>query len=363
MADAVTGAATTKVTSEAGPQPFVLFEMDRTLAHQVQNIPGGVEMTPERSSPPEDAAPPPFTIQPGDTVSVSIVSVDTSGFIDFSQSAVTPLSTTTLPPQIVAADGRIQVPPLGRVAASGVSPQGLERRLLDRLTGVLIEPSVVVQITDRQSARASVMGKVASPGSIPLLRDNYRLIDLIALAGGPSEQVEDQVVALNRNGIVTRMRLSKLFADPAYNVRVWPADIITIEGARRRFVAIGSFGAIGMHDFDRPEYTLSDALGESGGLLPNAGARNGVFVYRNIPASTLATFGADGSAFNDGVAPAIFHFDFLDPTMLFAAGEFKMADGDVIYISDTLTEEISKVFATVSRVISPVSLRGPSVTP
>lgn len=357
-ADVITSSAAVTVSSGEKPEPFALFEMDRSMAMQLKPALGHTD---ETGNFPPDAAPPPFLIRVGDTVSVTIVSVDTTGFLDFSQSAVTPLSSTVLPDQVVASDGRVQVPPVGRVRANGVTPETLEKRLAGSLGDVLIDPSVVVQVTDRQSARASVLGQVDQPSSIPLLRDDYRILDLIALAGGQVGQVEDQVVSLNRRGSVSKVRLSEMLAKPSLNIRVWPEDVITVEGARRSFMTVGGVGRLGRFEFDQPVFTLSEAIGKSGALVSNAGARHGLFVYRVIPTHVIEAMGADASGFTHELTPAIFHFNFGNPATMFAAGEFEMADGDVIYVSDALTEELNKVLSVVTRFVTPTVVQGGTI--
>lgn len=329
---------------------FALFTMNIDMAQRINALRPAPAFAGDFFA---DAPPPPFLLAPGDTVAITIVSVDANGFLDFTQSALSPLSSTSLPNQIIEADGRVQVPPLGRVRAAGLSPQALETSLKNQLGAVLIDPSVVVQAVDREKARASVLGRVSAPGSYPILRPDLRLVDLIALAGGhqSGSQVEDLVVRLGRGGASRSLPLDTVLNAPEANIRVQAGDVVAIEGRRHRFSAFGAVGTPGFFEYDRPRLTLADALGRVRGTDTRSAARNGVFVYRAVPTSDIAAFGASTQDFSGPVAPAIYHFNFLSPTMLFAAQEFEMADGDVIYVSDSLITEINKVIGIVTQVV------------
>lgn len=331
---------------------FALFTMNIDMAQRINSLRPVVNQSGDFFA---DAAPPPFVLAPGDKVAITIVSVDNNGFLDFAQSALSPLATTALPEQVIEADGRLQAPPLGRVRAAGLTPQGLETTLKSQLGGVLIDPSVVVQTIDRDKARASVLGRVTTPGSFPILRPDLRLVDLIALAGGPASeaQTEDLVVRLGRGGASRSLPLQTALSAPEANIRIHPGDVVTIEGRRHRFSAFGAVATPGFYEYDRPRLTLADALGRARGADNRTAARNGVFVYRAIPTRDLAAFGAPAQDFPGQVAPAIYHFNFLSPTMYFAAQEFEMADGDVIYVSDSLITEINKVIGVVTQVVPP----------
>lgn len=299
---------------------------------------------------PADVAPPPFAIAEGDTVQITIVSVNTDGFVDFTQSAVTPISSTGLPAQEVAADGQIQVPPLGRVRAAGLSPEQFERRLKAQLSDELIDPSVIVQVVTRNNARAAIVGRVASPGSFQLGGEPIRLRELLARAGGFTGQAEDLRLRLSRRGESFTLPLETVLAEPRYDIRIWPGDVITLEGARR---VITSLGAVGQREMvvDRSDFTLAQALGQTGGMIDSVADRAGVFVFRISDGPTLATLGTVEGELADGAMPAVYRFDMSRPEGVFAARSFEMTDGDVIFVSDALIAEIRKVVSIITTVI------------
>ena len=140
-------------------EDFVLVEVNRQIAETVSNA----SLTKTTASFISDTRAAPVTIGSGDILDIAIISTSENGFIDFSQSSVSPVSATPLPPQQVGSDGNVNVPPVGRVRASGQTIQQFETFLARKLGEVLVNPSVIVNLTDRRSARVSVLGKNGLP--------------------------------------------------------------------------------------------------------------------------------------------------------------------------------------------------------
>lgn len=332
--------------------PYALVTLDAALAERVSRAFAATAATAALPDFPADAPPPRPVLGIGDAVEIAILSRSETGFPDFAQAAVTPFAVTTLPLQEVAADGRLQVPPLGRVEAAGLPPETLETRLRERLAAVLVEPSVVLRVARRASARAAVLGEVARPGSFALDRPGLRLVDLLAEAGGPLRPAADLVLALDRGGRTARAPLERVLAGPPLDIRVWPGDVIRVEPARRRFVVLGGAGQNGEFEFARPDLSLAAALGQARGLVDRQADRSAVFLYRPAPAALLRALGVPAEDPPGGApVPAIWRLDLTDPAALFAARALRMEDGDVLYIPDAPLAEADKVLAVLNRLV------------
>ena len=72
--------------------------------------------------------------------------------------------------------------------------------------------------------------------------------------------------------------------------------------------------------------------------------RKGVFIYREVSVEAAKAFGVDVTGFTGPLVPTIFNLDMSQPQSLFAAKDFYMAEDDVIYISDSVNEEIGSVY-------------------
>jgi polysaccharide export outer membrane protein len=178
-----------------------------------------------------------------------------------------------------------------------------------------------------------------------------RLVELIGLAGGQTTAAEDLVVSFVRGEREVRLPLTTVLTEPDANIRVHPGDLISVERRRRAFVIRGAVTVPGRYELIEPELSLEEAIGLARGILNRRASRNGVFLYRMLPKAQLARLGADTGEFDAEQVPTIFHFDYRVPTAIFAAQSFAMRNGDVVFVSDHLIEEISKIFGIFTTVV------------
>jgi polysaccharide biosynthesis/export protein len=83
----------------------------------------------------------------------------------------------------VRSDGRISLPLVGEVQASGRTPRELESELKTKLKDYVSEPEVTVIVQEIKSQKFNVLGMVMKPGSYPLTNPTT-VLDAIAQAGG-----------------------------------------------------------------------------------------------------------------------------------------------------------------------------------
>ena len=83
----------------------------------------------------------------------------------------------------VRPDGKISLPLIGEVQASGETPSSLQVKLTKMLESVIKNPEVTVIVQDIRSQKFNVLGEVNRPGSYPLNKP-MTVLDAIALAGG-----------------------------------------------------------------------------------------------------------------------------------------------------------------------------------
>lgn len=86
----------------------------------------------------------------------------------------------------VRPDGKISLPLIGDVAASGVTPEQLQQILTAKLQAYIDHPQVTVVVQQVRSRTFNVLGAVNKPGVFPLDKP-ITALDAIALAGGFAE--------------------------------------------------------------------------------------------------------------------------------------------------------------------------------
>ena len=83
----------------------------------------------------------------------------------------------------VRPDGKISLPLIGEIQASGFTAAQLQERIGKKLQVYIAHPEVNIIVQEIKSRSFNVVGKVAKPGSFDLAKPTT-VLDAIALAGG-----------------------------------------------------------------------------------------------------------------------------------------------------------------------------------
>jgi polysaccharide biosynthesis/export protein len=97
----------------------------------------------------------------------------------------------------VRSDGKITLPLLGDVVASGKRPDELKGELEKAAAKYLTEPNVTVAVRELNSLKVYILGEVKNPGPYPLVGPRT-VLQLIALAGGLNEYAKKNDIRVIR---------------------------------------------------------------------------------------------------------------------------------------------------------------------
>ena len=133
----------------------------------------------------------------------------------------------------VRPDGKVTVPLLNDVMASGRTPEQLRDAIQQLARAYLEDPPPTVVVKEIKSRRVFITGQVEKPGPYPL-NDRLTVLQLIAVAGGLKEfadgksitvmrTVNGRVVALpfNYRDVIRRKHLDQ-------NVELRPGDTVVV---------------------------------------------------------------------------------------------------------------------------------------
>ena len=134
----------------------------------------------------------------------------------------------------VRSDGRISLPLIGSVRAAGLTPAELENDIAGKLLKYMTKPEVTVMVLEIKSRDFNILGRVAKPGSYPLL-SKTTVVDAIAEAGGFldfAKRKDIYVLRQNSLGKDVRLRFNyKKFIkgeDTKQNIVLEPHDTIIV---------------------------------------------------------------------------------------------------------------------------------------
>src|SRR5664280_2368110 len=202
-------------------------------------------------------------------------------------------------------------PYAGEVRAKGRTPAEVQADIVNALKSRALEPQVVVALAKQNTSLISVLDDVRQAGRFPASPSGERLLDAIALAGGPVSQGYDVWVSLERKGHRASVPFGTLLYEPANNIYVLPNDVIYVYSQPQTFVAFGATGTQGtgtqgQFKFEAWRISLAEAVGKGGGLNDALADPASVFLYRGETREVAEQLGVDCRRFQGPIIPIIY---------------------------------------------------------
>ena len=221
-----------------------------------------------------DTANPEYTLGPGDQIRIAVADVD------------------DLPDRPVRIDpvGQIDLPLIGAVQASGLTPAQLRDVLQAKFATYVASPQVTVNVAEYESRPVSVLGAVSRAGVYQMTSPKH-LVDVLSLAGGTAPDAGSAVVITRQTaqGLVSvpglntvksgtassvRISLDDISAGrrPEENVLIQPGDVISVPKAEVVYVFGNVHRAGGFSLANHPSLTVLQAISLAEGFSSNASA-------------------------------------------------------------------------------------------
>jgi polysaccharide biosynthesis/export protein len=134
----------------------------------------------------------------------------------------------------VRSDGKISLPLVGEIQATGRTPLKLEQDIAAKLTSYISEPEVTVMVQQINSEKFNILGQVAKPGSYSLT-GSATILDAIALAGGFKDFAKQKsIYVLRQKADGTQSRIAFNYKDvvngkrPEQNIKLEPHDTVVV---------------------------------------------------------------------------------------------------------------------------------------
>ena len=134
----------------------------------------------------------------------------------------------------VRSDGKISLPLVGEVQASGETPRQLEQEIAQKLKNYISEPEVTVIVQQINSQKFNILGQVTRPGTYPLT-NSLTVLDAIAVASGFRDFAKKKsIYILRQNPDGGQSRIPFNYKDvikgknAEQNVRLQPRDTIVV---------------------------------------------------------------------------------------------------------------------------------------
>jgi polysaccharide biosynthesis/export protein len=300
-------------------------------------------------SPPKDIR---FGI--GDVVTVTIFEAAAGGLFIPAEASVRPGNFITLPSQQVDSKGNISVPYAGNIYAKNRTQVEVQQAIVNALKDRAIEPQVVVSLVEQRTSLISVLGEVNSPSRFAASHAGEHILDAITRAGGPKNPGYDSWVMLEREGRRALAPFGALVYEPANNIYVHPDDTIYLYREPQTYLAFGATTQSQV-SFDAWRLSLGEAIAKAGGINDNQADPAAVFIYRGEPREVATALGVDCSKYEGPIIPVIYNVNLRDPAGYFLTSKFEMRNKDVLFVSNSVTVEVSKVIAFIRQITGTVN--------
>jgi len=263
--------------------------------------------------------------------------------------------TATIPEQVVARDGTIEVPYAGRLKVAGLTPAEVEQEIVQALSHKAIEPQVVVTISKNLANTVSVGGEVSNGARISLTTKGDRILDVIAAAGGIRIPASDAFIQLTRGRRTVSVAYNAILAHPEENIYAMPGDDITVIRDPQTFTAFGGTGKNAQVPFDAAGITLDEAIAKAGGLLDYRADPAGIFLLRFEPTTLVAQLAPSRELPSQGdLVPVVYQLNLRDANSFFLARSFPMRDKDMLYVANSASDPVQKFLGLVGTALGPV---------
>lgn len=183
----------------------------------------------------------------------------------------------------VDASGGIMLAGIGLIHAGGRTTEEVASEIREKLSALVRNPEVSVNLVELHSQPVSVIGAVKTPGVYQIVGQK-RVLEILSMAGGLDPDAGDNIRVTRAEGgdgtlnpansfKVVDLRLSELMEGhrPEFNMVVHANDVITVPRAKLVYVIGQVHRSGGFVLKDRQSMSVLQALSLAEGVLANAG--------------------------------------------------------------------------------------------
>jgi polysaccharide export outer membrane protein len=279
-------------------------------------------------------------IASGDVLTVTIFDNEENSLL------TTPTQKSTeLAKVVVAGDGSVFLPYVGKVGVRGLSPDQARETLQTALATTLPSAQVIVAVEAGRQNTVDLVGGVARAGSYPIPDRSFSVLSLISQGGGVAAGLNNPIVKLVRGGRAYGISVERLFAQPARDVSLRGGDKVIVESDPRAFLALGAAGKQTTIPFPQDQLSALDAVSLIGGINPGRANPKGVLVLREYAPKQVRSDGRGPDR-----ARVVFSIDLTSADGLFSARKFRIHDGDLVLATESPINNARTIFGLIGQV-------------
>ena len=302
---------------------------------------------------------PSLALHPGDTIGVTVYETAGSNLFSGTLGMLSPQS-STIPSQIVEADGMVTVPYVGKVHVAGRTPSQAATLIQEGLSSQTVRPQVVVSLVGNTSNTMSVGGDINKAGLMPLTLRGERLLDAVAWAGGPKYPAVQVDLRLMRGQNVYSIPLQQVMANPENNILLQPNDSLTLVYNPKTFLVMGTTLKVNQYPFDVEKINLAEGIARAGGGIESTTNLAAIYLLRHEPGwfardvltadrqAVTKPIGQPAEAVNpESSVPILYRVDLTQADGYFMAQHVRLRDKDLVLLATAEAAQFLKMMAVV----------------
>ena len=278
----------------------------------------------------------PYQIGPGDYLSITVWDHPELVMPVTSMTGSTAVtSSAALPSGYAVSDqGTIQFPYAEDLRVVGLTELQARDLLVQHLSKFIRKPEVTLRVMSYRSKRIYVDGEIKSPGIVPIDDIPLSLPEAINRAGGITPLGDSSRISVTSGGKVYWVdltHLTQLGVDPT-SIMLHNGDMVRVSPREESKVfVIGEVTKPVTLMLMNGRLSLGEALGEAGGVNPQTGNANQIYVIRNA---------------NDK-QPTVYHLDAHSPVMFALADNFELKAQDVVYVDAAPMVRFNRIISLI----------------
>ena len=238
------------------------------------------------------------------------------------------------PGYAVSDQGTIQFPYADDLKVAGLTELQARDQLVQRLSKFIRKPEVTLRVMSYRSKRVYVDGEIKNPGIVPIDDLPLSLPDAINRAGGITPLGDSSRISITSAGKVYWVdltHLTQLGVDPT-SIMLHNGDMVRVSPREESKVfVIGEVTKPVTLMLMNGRLSLGEALGEAGGVNPQTGNANQIYVIRNA---------------NDK-QPTVYHLDGHSPVMFALADNVELKAQDVVYVDAAPMVRFNRIISLI----------------
>jgi polysaccharide export outer membrane protein len=216
-------------------------------------------------------------------------------------------------------NGQIQFPYAGPVKISGLTELQARNLLAEKLAASIKRPDITLRVLQFRSKKIYVDGEVRNPGNQTVDDVPMSLIEALTRAGGMLPSADESAIVISRKGTSYLINLPMVvrYAINPSDILLHEGDVVRVPSRdENKVYVLGEVTTPKALQMVNGQLTLTQALGEAGGLNPLSAAGKQVYVVRNAAAAT----------------PIVYNLNASSPAAMALADNFALQPHDVVFV-------------------------------